>query len=102
MSCLRSQIARHDAAAAQSWAKAASSLRDGEVLPVVDTQHGLLFCSVPKAGCTQILALFHKLRGTSVDLADPWSSGGVHRQPLPNAQTTQADPPMGEWPRLGL
>ena len=79
----------------RAWASAAARVREGEALPLLAAEHGLLFCAVPKAGCTQLRALLLRLRGQPADLSrDPWAAhGGVHRQPLPRATGLQLLPP---------
>ena len=61
------------------------TIGEGEALPIVDSQRKLLYCAIPKAGCTQIRALLLRLRGAAKTslAANPWGSSGVHRQPLP-------------------
>ena len=61
------------------------TIGEGEALRIVDSQRKLLYCAIPKAGCTQIRALLLRLRGAAKTslAANPWDSSGVHRQPLP-------------------
>ena len=54
------------------------TIGEGEALPIVDSQRKLLYCAIPKAGCTQIRALLLRLRGA----AKARLLLGVHRQPL--------------------
>ena len=46
------------------------TIDEGEALPIVDTPRKLLYCAIPKAGCTQIRALLLRLRGTELYAAD--------------------------------
>ena len=68
-------VASPDAAShVRAWAAAAATVREGEALPVLEPAHELLFCPIPKAGCTQVRAFLLRLRGQQADLSrDPWA-----------------------------
>ena len=42
------------------------TIGEGEALPIVDSRRKLLYCAIPKAGCTQIRALLLRLRAADV------------------------------------